>query len=515
MYFIKRIVKLERFATACAVFCAAVCVVFLFALSGPSFILSRRDLSGQSVALRDFPYPYGAMVALVNDCDNTTLRSFERYHRFINTREPTIYGEGLGLDVSDSFFMYTAAADYNLVMTYFLGADPNSIKDARLIERYIRCGWIDTLHTYGDFSAAPVDGTSSESAAAGASAEPAATATAESAPPVAAGAPAAGAPSLFSRELAVDAYLNLFRDGLFPIVWTDHGNEGNAQNFGSYGIETSAKYKRGDAPNSGAYYHADVTLAGGVKYIWDARRSNRFGSAFPLAARTLRDGRKLWSFGRYTGSGKDGVIWDWYPDRLRGILTEERLSELVTKRQYGMFAQHLGYYGEDYRMDPKDIDALRLLADYQYERNAILVAGTARLLEYATANAFVNYTASISVDSRNDSHGDSLTDSNAETLTDTLADTLDDSLNDSLNDSRVDIDITAIGDPLFPEPSPALDRLRGLTFYCDEPDKARILIRGTPIDEREIARNPPDETGRPSISIKWHEPDATDYTRYG
>ena len=443
----------------------AVCIVILFSAASPEVLVMRKDASGQRVAVRDFPYPYSAMVALVNDCDNTAPRSFERYHRFLNTFDQTIYGAGLGLDISDSFFAYTAAADYNSVMTYFLGVDPGEPKDARRIERYIRAGWIDALHTYGDFSI--LQAPDEEGSGGGA--------------------------SLFTRELALAAFQSLKSAGIFPIVWTDHGNEGNVQNIGSYGFEYSSRYKRGDSLLSQEYYHADATLAGGVKYVWDAKSNNNFGYEFPMFARTLRDGRKVWSFSRYTGeSGIFGdVTWDWYPERLRYTLTEERLSELVRKRQYGLFAQHLGFYGEDYIFDSEDVAALRRLASYQHEQGAILVARTSRLLEYAVARKFVSYTAYSAA--------------GAASETNTAAD----------QSTNLYIDIISIGDPLFPDPEPMLDRVRGLTFYCDDPSRAALLLCGAPIDESEIVRNTPDETGRPSIAIRWYEHDAVDYSDFG
>ena len=473
----------NRFFISAVILAAAVCLVFLFSLEKNDFIIYKKDTSGQRVALRCFPYPYRAMAALVNDCDNTTLRSFERYHRFLNTRSETVYGTGLGLDVSDSFFAYTAAEDYNSVMTYFSGADAETLKDARFIERYIRCGWIDALHAYGDFSS-PVGG-----------------------------APSAAA-TMFTRNLAAGAYELLSRDHIIPAVWTDHGNNGNVQNFGSYGPEASARYKRGDDPASKDYYHTDITLSDGVKYVWDAKQSGRFGYDFPLQVKTLRDGRKVWAFSRYTGgSGGDGYkvsavgaasaganaaasavnavasgnaeagsgVWDWYPDRLRYAITEARLTELTEKGQFGLFAQHLGYYGEDYLFEPEDLAALKLLEKYQYEQELVLIAGTARLFEYATAKTFVRYTAK-----RNNP-----------------------------GDSWAEIDIVAIDDPLFPETKPSLERVRGLTFYCDDPDYVDILLSGTPVAKSEIMRNPADETGRPSVSIRWHTPDTADYTRFG
>ncbi|MDR3120421.1 MAG: hypothetical protein LBU58_03685 [Clostridiales bacterium] len=427
----------------------------LFAAADREWVVPRFDSSGQRVALRQFPYPYHAMAALVNDCDNLTLRAFERYHRFLNTREETVYGTGLGLDVTDSFFPYSAAADSAALMTYYLGLDPETPKEARRIRRYFECGWIDTLHTFGDFS------TQNENTESG-------QAPSES--------------TQFGFDLASAALTGLWRDRLFPLVWTDHGNEGNVQNFGSYHPATSSRYQRGDDKFSGAYYHTDLTLAGGgVKYIWHSRHSGRFGADFPAFAATLRDGQKVWAFDRFTGErGANGEIeWLWYPDWLADELTEARLASVAENRQYALFAQHLGFYGEDYRIPEQGIEALRRLAAWQNEKNEILVAGTARLLEYATMRKFVRYRARAGAD------------------------------------GAAEIDILAIDDPLFPEAAPDLARLRGLTFYCDDADRARLLVNGEPVGESEIKRNAADETGRPSLSIKWFEPDYTDFSAFG
>ena len=493
----------------------AACLVFLFSYADRTLILTRKDYSGQRVALRDFPYPYRAMAALVNDCDNLTPRAFERYHRFLNTRGQTIYGEGLGLDVSDSFFAYTAAPDYSRVMTYFSGLDPDSEKDARRILRFYNAGWIDAVHALGDFSQS-------------------------------AGAASTG--GVFTRELAVRAFDAFSRAGIYPAVWTDHGNEGNTQNFGSYGPFQSSRYKRGDDIYDAGSYHTDAAIGGGIKYVWDSDYCSRFGFDFPLTAKTLRDGRKVWAFSRFTGGGNKagngggganayigggdgnpgkygdggsggnegvggknsdeiaetaanknatartnayaganayaggsgGRVWDWYPDRLRYEITPGRLAELAEKRQYGLFAQHLGFYGEDYVFEPEDVAALRLLSEYQYGRGAVLVAGSARLLEYAAARRFACYRASRS------RAGDC-----------------------------IEIDIVSIDDPLFPDSAPSISRLRGLTFYCDDPESVRLSVNGTRVAESETVRNAPDETGRPSISVRWHPADYTDYTIYG
>src|SRR5690349_20240139 len=49
-----------------------------------------------NVALRAFPWPYRAMLAICSDIDDESPRHFAALHRFLNTREMTPLGRGLG-----------------------------------------------------------------------------------------------------------------------------------------------------------------------------------------------------------------------------------------------------------------------------------------------------------------------------------------------------------------------------------------------------------------------------------
>lgn len=58
---------------------------------------------------RRFPYPYKALLAIAADVDSTSPWKFLRIHRFFNTLTPAIphYGDGVGLDIGNSFFSKT------------------------------------------------------------------------------------------------------------------------------------------------------------------------------------------------------------------------------------------------------------------------------------------------------------------------------------------------------------------------------------------------------------------------
>lgn len=65
-------------------------------------------------------------------------------------------------------------------------------------------------------------------------------------------------------------------------------------------------YQQEDNPVSSCY-HTDLTLDNGIKYIWNSISDEKFGHDYPLYQISLRDGRRVWGFNRYTNeivSGK-------------------------------------------------------------------------------------------------------------------------------------------------------------------------------------------------------------------
>ncbi|GAX88935.1 hypothetical protein [Effusibacillus lacus] len=402
--------------------------------------------------LRKFPYPYGAMFAFASDIDDTTPREFAIYHRFLNTREMTPAGPGLGLDVGDTMWVYMGndsrhKVDVNgetvdAVITLNKLTDPNAFNKPELLKHYFDAGWIDGMHTFGDFSRKNREDV------------------------------------VFSRELAIAAWENLNKVGIRPHYWINHGNEGNRQNFGAHNPLNFLRYQAGDDPKS-PYYHTDLTIKNGVRFVWNSVGEDKFGQDNPIFPIQLRDGQKIWGFHRYTHEVIKGQIeWAWSPDDgdIGKYLTKERLDQLVAKNQYCIYAQHFGGSNTPFPFYwYSDVEALRRLADYHY-KGKILVARTSRLLNYSVAQQFVEY---------------KMTKKNGKTI----------------------IHVKSIQDPLFGRQEITIDQVRGLTFYVDDPSKAVIVMNRKPVPKKEIQVNPQDETGRPSIGIKWFEPDTKDYSQ--
>ena len=313
--------------------------------------------------VRKFPYPYKAMVAISSDIDNTTLEEFEKYHKFLNTKERTEFGEGLGLDIGDTMWVFTGSNvpeitdlkghGQEAVMTYYKGTDSKVIHDGEKIKRYYKAGWIDALHTYGDFSRLQGEDIS------------------------------------FRREYAEKAWETLNKENMKFKVWINHGNQSNKQNFGANNIGKYFHYQEGDNAKS-PYYNTDLVIKNGIKFLWNSDCKADFEVDNPLFPINLRDGKRIWGFHRYTYDMIKGTAdWTWTPENVYKQITKERLNKLVKDQGYSIIAQHLGVNGEKLFI-AKNIEALRLLKEYK-ENGQILVARTSRLLNYALYQQYVKY----------------------------------------------------------------------------------------------------------------------------
>lgn len=428
-------------------------VLFLFIVLGIA-IFTKNGFTAQPIAqvqMREFPYPYQAMLSIASDIDGTTPHEFAQYHQFLNTKENTPMGRGLGLDIGDSFWMYmdtNSSHPYyvdnrkhisNAIMTYFNGIDTNKKKDAGLINYYYRAGWIDSIHGYGDFSRIN------------------------------------HGQGFCTRNLAEAAWKHMNEDGIHPDIWINHGNEANRQNFGAYTSFGFASYQEGDNKQS-PYYHTDLIIKNGVHFLWNSRGDSDFGEKSAIFPIKLRDGNKIWGFHRYVfDRTKKGVNWTWGPKALDVQITPQRLDNLVSQKNYAIIGQHFGGGNGAYPFDRSNIKALRLLASYQ-DSGRILVARTSRLLHYNVAHNYLHYAI-------------------------------------TTEGGRTKIELKSINDPLFGSHPVTIHEVRGITFYVDNPKNVYISLNNHLVSSKEIQCNPPDQTGKPSIGIKWFAPDTFDYTK--
>jgi hypothetical protein len=399
--------------------------------------------------LRRLPHPYRAAVAISNDAEFVTPRAFWDIHRFLNTTEATPLGDGLGIQVSDSVFMYSA--DPRRSFSYFEGTSFQPSAHAGWLSELMRSGCADVLHAYGDF-----DGVGG-----------------------------------CSREHAERALDELDRNGVSLRVWTNHGSIDNTQNLGG----SRASYQRGDLPGA-EEYHSDLLTGYGIRFVWtDWCSTMRFGQEVPVTLREraaamvgtralrggrvlarerrllererLRDGSEAYLFRRYRGQERPD------PTTLPAQLSEANLRQLLDEGGIAIVYQHLGCDRRSGACVPNaapyfqaaEVSALRRLAGFHW-RGEILVSSVSTLLRLSAISSALVWKV--------ESGGD-----------------------------RRRIEIEAVDDPVLGTFVPAGSDLEGISFETDRP--ADVFLAGRPLQvERDEGR---DGSGAVTIPLRgWELP---------
>lgn len=392
------------------------------------------------MTLRPIPYPYRSMLAICSDLDETPdSRVYFETARYLNTKEATAIGRGVGLEVGNTLYFDMDASQFA-----YWNADDRGRHSVRAL---IRAGYIDCLHSFGDLA--------------------------------------------LTRKHAARALDELVRHDCRIKVWVDHAQA--ITNFGE-----DIMQGRGDVPSSPAY-HADLTTSYGVRYVWRGRVTSVIGQNASRSLRGIFDPRrpaassktiaKEWAKGALARGGnrkyglhaanaviqpaslRDGApvteflrcnpYWQGVQHGataagIADVFTEKTLSRFAQRNGVGIFYTHLGKIAREpgiFQVNTRQ--AFERLARF-YENREILVTTTRRLLGYCEAAQKLRFTVSRDAENRW-------------------------------------IDVSSNGVPDF-DPS-------GLTFNVENTPNIRVRVDGK--ETRAIQRNPADWTGRESISIPW------------
>lgn len=391
--------------------------------------------------LRRLPYPYRAMLAISSDLDLTRDRhAYLESMRFLNTSADTAAGPGVGLEVGNSIYFDMPPDQFAYWTTDDEGRD--------MLRRLIRSGHVDCLHSYGDLAT--------------------------------------------TRAHAARALDELARHGCRLRVWVDHAVA--PSNFGA-----DIMAGQGDVAHS-PVYHADLTCGAGVEFVWRGRVTSVIGQNVPrrltgIADRahrlaSLRTVAKEWTKGVSAAAGHEkyamhapnrlmrpvrlrsgqpvheflranphwgGVSCGETADGLGDVLTERMIDTLVRREGVCVLYTHLGKRADPAApFPPRTREALRRLAGYR-DRGEVLVTTTARVLAYCRAADAAAVTAAAA-------------------------------------DGHTVVDVRL----------PGVDAARdadGLTVYADDPLRTRLTVDGREVEA--VRHNPPDHTGRPSLSVPW------------
>jgi len=404
----------------------------------------------RKVSLRKFPYPYKAALAISSDIDGTIFEDFLEIHRFLNTRQQTTMGPGLGLEIGDTFWMYSTHPENTDAFSYFEGTTTDLSKYAEVMRKLIWAGYIDCLHTYGNFS--QYGG--------------------------------------FTRKMAEQAISELEKWDLRVDVWINHGDLHDFQNIGNTWCLGDLLYTQGaDGMRDRVLeYHSDITTAYGICFVWKSDLTSIIGQDVPPGFREkvvlrckhliikllfkgsravdtndlvetmeLRDGSKVYTFKRF-GSWDKGTS-----DDLPEIISRANLDTLKRKNGYMIVYTHLGKRKSKKPplLSIEAQEALRTLSE-EYYGGEIYITTTSKLLNYNIAHKSLSWHC-------------------------------------SSQDGLVSIVIDKVADKVRGDYLPIPEQLQGITFYTPHAEKTRVFIRSDEIAD--IQRNPRDYTGRESVSV--------------
>jgi hypothetical protein len=395
------------------------------------------------VSLRAYPYPYKAALAICSDLDETpTAAAYFDMMRFLNTTEATPLGQGVGLEVGNSIYF-----DMERGQFAYWNADE---RGRAAVRACIRSGHIDCLHSFGDLAT--------------------------------------------TREHAGRALDELARHDCAVKVWVDHATA--PTNFGADIMEG-----QGDVPGSPAY-HADLTIAFGVEYVWAGRVTSVLGQNAPRRLAGILSGRhpiasavtviKEAAKGALARAGSakyrphaandlfwrarlrnshetieflrsnpswGGVSCDETGDGFGRVVTPAILQALVDREAACILYTHLGKLARhDRPLNAGSRSAFERVAARARD-GSLLVTTTRRLLDYVRMTRELTWSV-------------------VATRANTIA-----------------VRITSDRDGRIPRQA-----LEGLTFYVPDAARADIVVDGR---EVRVDRNPPDHTGQPSISVPW------------
>lgn len=405
------------------------------------------------VSLRRFPYPYRAAVAICSDIDETlSTGEFLEIQQFLNTERTTSMGEGIGLEIGNSFYFYDDGGEFS----YFT----HDARAQRVIINLIQAGYIDCLHSYGD--------------------------------------------AVTHRDEIKRALDVLYEANCRLDVWVNH--YGARNNF-SRKFEYMFGGCEGDDPGS-TVYHADLTLAYGIKFVWVGATTRIVGQSpansgpylstvfdprYPVRSSIsvlkeirkdqlgrwgdqryvmqrhnelvrplkLADGQQVHEFRRYCnhpvsvgqGATSRGLAY---------AISRRALEALKATQGYMIVYTHLGKNSDCQHPIAQETQiALRNLQK-EYREGQIYVTTTSKLLNYYRAFQYLTW-------------------SHSET------------------EGFTQIRVHHLDDPIFGKISPTTEQLQGLTFYVRDCRRTAVYLGD--IEVKNIQRNPADDNGLQSVTF--------------
>jgi len=428
-------------------------LIFLFSLQISKRHYAEIPISNYGISKRKLPYPFKSALTICSDIDATnSLEEFLTIQEFLNTKNKTVMGIGLGLEIGNSFFPIetskTSHSPFGLISN-------NQIKNEVIVD-LIKLGYIDFIHSFQEAN----------------------------------------------REEIRKITNVLLNNGSQLDVFVNHSKAVTNLGYRDYSL--------GDNINS-IHYHTDFSIRTlRYKFVWIGEVSSIVGQGVPLSLHSFFAGlnkkhfvrslynnvfKEIAKYGlsfmgiekKYSNRKNNDLT---YPLRLddrqyvfgfvrsnvfyRGISSEAETSsalvdilredifrELNKNGGYMIVYMHFGKNNGYPYISKATQRALRLL-ETEYRKGNVYVTTTAKLLKYYVNNKYLIWHPSLKGNNRN-------------------------------------IHIACISDPVRGNFIPTIDDLRGITFYTDDPTNTHIFIQDEEITE--AISNRTDYMNRKSVMI--------------
>lgn len=312
------------------------------AFDSPSYWTINCDnkiLKDTELTIEKYPYPYKSAISISPDCEFMSIEAYKDIFSFLS--DPT----GLDLEVTGSMFFFTTNSLCHSSISYYDTCTTKVSNESGFLRDMSKAGWIDTIHSYGDFDCGG-----------------------------------------FTRNMAEKVFDECEKYNLKYRVYTNHGTNLNSQNVGHSEL---INYQKGDLLGDVAY-HLDITKGVGVNYFWvDNELQNKPSVSDPLIRRVkARDNTYINVFRRYRGLfGREAPNLGNFKDQFRNI----DIDEIVNDKSTCIYYQHFGVAKKMYNgqfvsatkpyFDNESLNRLKYISN-KYKSGECWVAGVGRLLRY-------------------------------------------------------------------------------------------------------------------------------------
>ena len=364
---------------------------------------------------------------------------------FLNSERQTIYGPGLGLEVGNSFWFFNGSNSKQL--SYFEGLTEKETAFAPIIRSFLESKHIDTLHSWGNFDKGGF------------------------------------------KRIYAEIGVGVLKKYNFNIpVWINHGINLNYQKIGDY------PNMYGDDPTHPCY-HTDLLSEFGFEFIWTGKVTHVIGQNGRKNVSTvsklfiqkilkkikyqhlkdplydddnniinpllLRDGNKKWEFIRFINPW--GNAGDLDLNEFVDQIKTRNLKRLI--KNQGVMILYTHFNENLYNTIPTKLSHYLTNLKNMVNRKEILMGTTSRILKYWEVSNYITFEVQ----------------------------DFEDQLIIKINDKMY----CPVG-----EKSVKKFHLNGLTFYFNIAKPHKIIFKNKLC---KTIVNPPDQTGKKSISIAWQK----------